>query len=29
MALLFQHLGECYVALSDYRNGAICYKRSY
>ena len=28
MALLFQHLGECYVALSDYRNGAICYKRS-
>lgn len=28
MALLFQHLGECYVALSDYRSGAICYKRS-
>ena len=28
MALLFQHLGECYVALNDYRSGAICYKRS-
>lgn len=28
MALLFQHLGECYVALSDYRSGAVCYKRS-
>jgi len=28
MALLFQHLGECYVALNDYRNGAVCYKRS-
>lgn len=28
MALLFQHLGECYVALNDYRSGAVCYKRS-
>ena len=28
MALLFQHLGECYVAANDYRSGAICYKRS-
>ncbi len=28
MALLFQHLGECYGALGEYHNAAVCYSRS-
>lgn len=28
MALLFQHLGECYGALGEYHSAAVCYSRS-
>lgn len=28
MALLFMRLGQCYIALTDYYNGAVCYRRS-
>ena len=28
MALLFMRLGECYVVLTDYVSGALCYRRS-
>lgn len=28
MALLFQHLGECYAKAGEYSNAAVCYRRS-
>ncbi len=28
MALLFQRLGECYGAMGEYHNAAVCYERS-